>query len=91
MSSKLSISLFTAIAALSIGSVYAAGDKAADKAQNPADATSAPAAQSNQKPLTKEEATKQGISESVFSKADLNHDGQLDQQEINAYNASNPK
>jgi hypothetical protein len=90
MSSKLSITLFSAIAALSMGSVYAAGDKATDKAQNP-DATSAPAAQPSQKPLTKEEAIKQGISEAVFSKADLNHDGQLDQQEINAYNASNPK
>jgi hypothetical protein len=91
MSSKLSISLFTALAALSIGSVYAAGDKATDKAQTPSDATSAPAAQPGQKPLSKQEALKQGISESVFNKADLNHDGQLDQEEINAYNASNPK
>jgi hypothetical protein len=89
MSSKLSISLFTVIAALSIGSAYAAGDKAADKAQSP-DATAAPGAQA-QKPLTKEEATKQGISAEVFNKADLNKDGQLDQQEINAYNAANPK
>ena len=90
MSSKLSISLFTAIAALSIGSVYAAGDKATDKAQSP-DATSAPGAEPSQKPLSKQEASKQGISEAVFNKADLNHDGQLDQQEINAYNAANPK
>jgi hypothetical protein len=91
MSHKLSIGLLTAIAAFSIGSVYAADDKAADKAQSPGDATSAPAVQPSQKPLSKQEALKQGIPESVFNKADLNHDGQLDQQEINAYNAAHPK
>jgi hypothetical protein len=89
MSSKLSISLFTVIAALSIGSAYAAGDKAADKAQSP-DATAAPGAQA-QKPLTKEEAAKQGISAEVFNKADLNKDGQPGSAGNQRLLAANPK
>jgi hypothetical protein len=88
MSNKLSITLLTAIAALSIGSAYAAGDKAYDKTQTPADPAAAPA-QPSQKPLSKQDALKQGIPESVFTKADTNGDGQLDQAEINAYNAAN--
>jgi hypothetical protein len=96
MSNKLTTTLLAALAALSVGAAYAAGapgDKnaagaagAPGAADAPA-ATAAPAGENGQKPLTKEEAMKQGVTAEVFKKADMNGDGLLDQREIDTYNA----
>jgi hypothetical protein len=61
----------------------AAGDKAGamDKDKG---ASSSPADQAAKKTWTKEEAKKSGITDDQFKAADVNHDGKLDEQELNA-------
>ena len=51
----------------------------------------APADLANQKPISKEEALKNGMPETTFKKADTNGDGYLDEQEIKAFNAQTGK
>lgn len=85
MTKKSILALITAFAALAVSSAYAGGDK---KATDP---TAQPADQASQKPISKEEAMKNGMPEAAFKKADTNGDGYLDDQEIKAYNAQTGK
>lgn len=90
MSNKLTTTLLATLAALSVGAAYAAGepgDKNAAGAPGAPGATAAPAMENSQKPMTKDEALKQGVTAEVFKKADTNGDGLLDQREIDTYNA----
>jgi ABC-type transporter MlaC component len=84
MTKKSMLALITAFAALAVSSAYAGDKKATDPTAQPAD-------QASQKPISKEEAVKNGMPEAAFKKADTNGDGYLDDQEIKAYNAQNPK
>ena len=87
MKTKTTLALVTAIAAFSVGTAYAAGDKTAPGATTTPSTTTSPADQASQKPMTKEEALANGVSEAAFKKADVNGDGILDEKEIKAYNA----
>ena len=88
MTKKTTLALVTAIAAFSFGTAYAGGDKA-DKSNT--GSVTAPADLANQKPISKEEALKNGMPETTFKKADTNGDGYLDEQEIKAFNAQTGK
>lgn len=90
MTRKTTFALLAALAALSMGTAYAGGDKADKNAPGATSSpsTTAPADPSaSQKPMSKEEALANGVSEDAFKKADTNGDGFLDDKEIKAYNA----
>lgn len=82
MSKNLS-ALIASLAVLAFGTAYAAGDKA-DAMDKDKGASSSPADQAAKKTWTKEEAKKSGITDEQFKAADVNHDGKLDEQELNA-------